>query len=358
MKIGIIYSRSLVSGSALRASYIAKYLSKLGHDVEFIQPLKRLPFQLDFPVSLLVYTLKILPKHYDIIYVIKSYPNACFPAIIKKSQNTKIILDVDDLDYAYRNGIGRNMSKFLQIPFPRFFDAITVHNDNLREFLNKEVGIPMNKIFDLAQGVDLELFNEKNVDKNLIKKLELEDKPLVIYTAHLDVSTDLEPILNAFKIVLKKVEDCKLLIVGGGPRQRYFEKMIEKMDLENKILFTGYLNKELLPSYIAIGDVCIVYYENRLPNFYRTSMKLREYLALKKPVVCNDVGELSKFKEYTYQTTTDFRDFAEKIIEFLLQKGDKREMKGYKFVIEKFSWEKIIKEFEGNVLMPLVRNKK
>lgn len=356
MKIGIIYSRSLVSGSALRASYIAKYLSKLGHDVEFIAPLKRMPWQLDFPLSLLVYTLKTISKHYDVIFVIKPFPNACIPALIKKYQNTntKIILDVDDLDYAYRNGLISYISKFLQKPFPRFFDAITVHNDNLRKFLNEELSIPLEKIFNLAQGVDLEVFNEKNIDINLRKKLDLVDKHMIVYTGHLDVSTDLEPIFDAFEIVLERVEGCRLLIVGGGPHQRYFEKMVEKKGLKNNIIFTGYLDIALLPSYITLSDVCIVYYENRLANFYRSSMKLREYLAMKKHIVCNDVGELKQFEEYTYQTTSNIEDFADAIIDLLISGGDKREFKGYEFVKQRYSWAKIIEEFERNVLVPLI----
>jgi glycosyltransferase involved in cell wall biosynthesis len=359
MKIGIIYSRSLVSGGALRASYIANYLSKLGHDVEFIAPLKRMPWQLDFPLSLLVYTLKTIPKHYDVVFVIKPFPNACIPALLKKYQNTdtKIILDVDDMDYAYRTGLVSYISKFLQKPFPRYFDAITVHNDNLRKFLNEELSIPIEKIFNLAQGVDLELFDEKNVDNNLRKKLDLEDKNIIVYTGHLDVSTDLEPIYDAFEIVLGRIEDCRLLIVGGGPRQRYFEKIVEKRGLKNNVIFTGYLDIELLPSYMALGDMCVVYYENRLANFYRSSMKLREYLAMKKRVACNDVGELKQFGECTYQTISDVQDFANKIADVLISGGDKRELKGYKFVRQKYSWEKIIEEFERDVLVPLVEGK-
>lgn len=116
----IIYSRSQESGGALRASYIAEYLSKRGHNVRFIKPLRRLPFQLDFPVSLIYYLLKTIFMDCDFIIVVKPYPNTCIPAIFKKLQNKKIILDIDDLDYAYREGVLMHAGRFLQEPFPRF----------------------------------------------------------------------------------------------------------------------------------------------------------------------------------------------------------------------------------------------
>lgn len=266
-----------MTGSTLRASYIAKYLSKAGHNVKFITPLRQLPLQSDFFFSFFVYTLKVIPERYDVVFVLKPYPNACIPALL-----------------------------------------------------------------------------EKNVDKNLRRKLRLENKHVIIYAAHLNIATDLEPIRHAFEFVSAEIRDCKLLVVGGGPRQRYYEKKVEGMGLQRNVIFTGYVDKELFPSYIALGDVCVVYYENKLANFYRTSMKLREYLAIKKRVACNDVGELKQFGEYTYQTISDVQDFANKIADVMISGGDKRELKGYKFVRQKYSWEKIIEEFERDVLVPLI----
>ncbi|VVB91412.1 Glycosyl transferases group 1 [uncultured archaeon] len=352
-KIIIIYSRSMESGGALRASYIAEHLEKRGHDVEFIKPLKRLPFQLDFPISFFYYMLKILFLDCDLIIVIKSYPNTCIPAIIKKLQDKKIILDIDDLDYAYRDGIMMHIGKILQKPFPRFFDAITVHNDNLREILIKDWNTPANKIFNLPQGIDAGFFNEKNVDNGLRKKLNLEGRKIIVFTAHLDVSTDIKPILEAVKIVTERIKNCTLVIAGRGPYLQNFKTLVEKMGLGSNVIFTGPFENQMIPSYIALGDVCIVYYEDRLANHFRTSMKIREYLAMKKPVACNDVGDLKQFKEYTYQSKTDVHDFADKIIEALLDKNN-RSAYGYNYVIQNFSWDNIIETFEKESLEKLV----
>ncbi len=348
----IIYSRSIESGGALRASYIAENLSLRGHNVEFIKPLKRLPFQLDFPISLFYYLFKTFFKQCDFLIVIKPYPNTCIPAILKKFQNTKIVLDIDDLDYAYRDGFMVHIGKLLQKPFPRFFDAITVHNENLRDLLIKEWKIPEQKIHSLQQGIDLRLFDEKNIDYNLKTKLDLEGRYIIVFTAHLDVSTDMKPIFEAFKIVCKRIENCTLVVAGRGPYQKNFENLAKKMGLESNVIFTGPFETKMIPSYIGLGDLCIVYYEDRLANHYRTSMKLREYLAMKRPVACNDIGDLRQFERYTYQSKTDVQDFADKIIDALTDKNNKP-VYGYDFVVKNFSWEKIIENFEKDTLDPL-----
>lgn len=349
----IIYSRSEESGGALRASYIAEHLSKRGHNIRFIRPLRRLPFQLDFPISLVYYLLKTVFMKCDFMVVVKPYPNTCIPAIFKKLQNKKIILDIDDLDYAYREGVLMYAGRLLQEPFPRFFDAVTVHNDNLRDFLIKEWKIPGQKIHSLPQGVDPGLLDVKNIDLDLRKKLGLEGRQIITLTAHLDVSTDIKPIFEAIKIVREKIENCTLLVAGRGPYQKSFERLAKDMGLESNVIFTGPFEIKLLPSYIALGDACIVYYEDRTANHFRTSMKLREYLAMKKPVACNDIGDLRQFKEYTYQSKTDVRDFADKIIEALACKSD-GPARGYDHVIQNLCWGKIIENFEEETLDTLL----
>lgn len=348
-----MYSRSLESGSALRAFYISKYLSKLGHDVEYIQPMKRLPLQMDFPISLLYYISKTILKRYDLIFVIKPYPNTCIPAILKKNKHTKIILDIDDLDYAYRKGFMSYLGRLLQQPLPQFFDIITVHNISLFNLMVNKWSITRSKVFFLPQGVDLELFNEKNVDKNLKKKLNLENKKIIVFMGHLDVSTDLKPILKAMRIVSIKIKNAVLLVVGGGPFLGHFKKITKQLLLMDKVIFIGQIDKKKLPSFVYLGDVCVVYYEDRIANHYRTSMKLREYLAMKKKVVCNDIGDLKTFKDYTNQSRTEIEDFAEKIIISLENDIPEKVEDGYKFVYTEFSWENLIGKFEAEVINSL-----
>jgi glycosyltransferase involved in cell wall biosynthesis len=74
-------------------------------------------------------------------------------------------------------------------------------------------------------------------------------------------------------------------------------------------------------------------------------MKLREYLAMGKKVVCNDVGDLKLFKEYAYQTSSSLGDFAQKIADVVEQEPDKRVRAGQRFVKNNYSWDAIGWEF-------------
>jgi len=114
-------------------------------------------------------------------------------------------------------------------------------------------------------------------------------------------------------------------------------KNAKERGIEN-IKFTNYLPPERCAELMAASDACIVYYPKTEGNKYRSSMKLREYLAMGKPVICNSFADLENFKKYTYQFDKD--EEAEEAFKKAL-KPDKREIKGQKFVRENMSWEKI-----------------
>ena len=74
-----------------------------------------------------------------------------------------------------------------------------------------------------------------------------------------------------------------------------------------------------------MGDAAIVYYKDIEVNYFRESMKLREMLALGLKVVCNDVGDLERFKDYTYQTGSGHEEVAHQLVSVLRDGGDGRE---------------------------------
>lgn len=336
MKVILLNSLAKDTGSWLRLNYLAKSLRDNNYEVEIIEPFeKTLPFILDVPLSFFKY-LKILFKKGDVFFGLKPYPNVTIPLLLKKLLGNKIIVDIDDLDYGYRKGIIAFVSKLVQRPLPKFFDLVTYHTDSLREHIIRDLNVKEEKLYRLDQGVDLSVFDYKIKDRELRKKFK--EKYILVYTGHLNIASDLDDIFRAFKLVLEKEKNIVLIVAGGGPMENEFKKMAKNLN----VYFTGQLKKEDIARYLSIADACLVYYKDRLVNYYRSSMKIRECLAMGKKVVCDDIGDLGLFKDYTFQSKADLRDFSEKILIALRSKIDN---KGRKFIEKNYSWNKIGKEF-------------
>ncbi|MDD5066215.1 MAG: hypothetical protein PHF84_04145 [bacterium] len=304
---------------------------------------------LDFPLNFIKYIWYVLTTSYRYGMAIKPYPNTLLPLLLKKLFAPVVnIVDIDDIDFGYRKGIVSFLSRYMQKPFPRFFDRITYHNALLKKFILKEYRVKENRLLVLKQGVDLKLFHPASKNEKMKKKFisffKLKpDVRILIYTAHLNIASDLDILFRHIRPVLS--ENTYLIIAGGGPLLQYFKDLVRSLKLPS-LYFTGYLTPEKIIPYIVLSDYALVYYQDKEVNYYRSSMKLREYLALKKKIISNDVGELRLFRPFTYQSRSDIHDYISLIKKLLRSRPkDRREEKGYVYVRKHYDWDKITEQF-------------
>jgi len=107
---------------------------------------------------------------------------------------------------------------------------------------------PIDIIELIPRGMDLEYFNENNLDENFIgeikKKYNLEDKFVIVQVARITHWKDQETTIKAFNLLKKEFQDIKLLLVGGyeTTRESYYSKLndlVKSLNLEQDIIFLG-----------------------------------------------------------------------------------------------------------------------
>jgi glycosyltransferase involved in cell wall biosynthesis len=339
----------LNSGCYLRALYLAGALERQGRRVKLITPVLSKPFMLDFFLNFVLYCFHVLLVPYRTGVAVKPYPNALLPLLVKKwVTGNRVVADIDDVDFGYRQGLISAISRFIQRPFPRFADRVTYHNPLLKDFIKKEYCVQERRLLVLKQGVDLSLFRPGRgtaASRRLFREQHrISPKTRVlVYAAHLNIASDLEEVLRALRPLLG--EKAFLIIAGGGPLLTYYQKLARELCL-SRIFFTGYLAPSKIARYALLSDFALVYYKDKKVNHYRSSMKLRELLAMEKKVICNDVGELKLFEKYTYQSKSDIGSFV-RLIRKLVEHAprDAREKKGAEFVRTHYDWKKIAQEF-------------
>ncbi len=345
MRVLVLSSQAVNTGSTMRAEYIYKYLKKTGARADYIRPpFKSLPFMLDFILTLPYYFFRLMNKNYEAIIIVKPYPNTVLPAVLLKRKGSRIIIDIDDLDYGYRGGVFSFIIKFIQDRLVPAAEMITSHNDELIKLIKKKFPKFKNRVYKLNQCVDTDVFSPSKAKKRAVRRIRKRygGGPVLFYMANLNVASYLSDIIGAVSKI--KTGNTKLLVAGGGPLYGKYKKMAERKGAGEKAVFLGPLKKSEVVNYIAASDVCLVYYRNEPVNRYRASMKLREYLAMKKPVVATPVGEIKKFREAVYSGGYS-RVFFARAIKNSIKKLDNRSKKGYKIVKQEYTWGKEIKKF-------------
>ncbi|MBE9052395.1 glycosyltransferase family 4 protein [Nostocales cyanobacterium LEGE 11386] len=101
------------------------------------------------------------------------------------------------------------------------------------------------------------------------------------------------PILTeAFAQLHQRVPNAQLLIVGDGPERENLEAELAAKKLDAHTQFTGAVNPDAVPQFLAKMDVAVAPYSAQ-SDFYFSPLKVYEYMAAGLPVVVSCIGQLA-----------------------------------------------------------------
>ncbi len=375
MNILMISPLTPESGSSVQFWSICRELGNLGHNVYYLErallknqkkTAKNIRYfrSIDFcpflPLNILFslffnVIISIFIKA-DIVFVLKPLPNSCFPALIKKLFGAKIIIDIDDLDYEfYSNGLLKKIMRFFFGFFPKHFHKITFCSKEMKKHTVKTLGLSEDNTIFLPQGIDYDIFQIAGDNQNLREQFHLGKYKILVYLASLGITNSLVKVLEIFKLVSRKTNQTKLLVIGGGNHLEQFMQIAAELEIEDKVIFTGFVEHKAVPQYLRLADMAINYMEINKANKFRVPIKSREYLAAGLPIVSNLTGDDPDIADYIYQCNSQ-KDFADTIIDILDGEGDDRNSRGKRFVEKNYDWQHIIKNF-NITLNSMIRKK-
>ena len=116
-------------------------------------------------------------------------------------------------------------------------DLVTSDSDYMSEEIIK-LKANKNKVLTVPMGVSLEDFNSRDLNKDR-KKIFLSMRTLCD-------NSNIECILDAFKLVLERHSDSKLIITNSGSSEKDILQYIKKLEIEEFVDFKGFINRQEL----------------------------------------------------------------------------------------------------------------
>lgn len=102
------------------------------------------------------------------------------------------------------------------------------------------------KIYQVNNAINLSEFQDKS--ENLFReKFNLKNK-FIISVSTLDKGKNVHLAILALPQVLKEFPDIKLVVAGRGNEEKTLKALCQKLGLEKNIVFTGFLNRDMVAS--------------------------------------------------------------------------------------------------------------
>jgi len=225
---------------------------------------------------------------------------------------------------------------------------IITTGETIREQLIERNHVSPEKIVSIPTGVDFKLFDPKKSKKKIRRELSLtENTPLVGMVSVLRSWKGHNFFIDATATVLKKFSNVRFLIVGDGPQKENLTKIIQEKGLSETIFMLGH--REDIPEIMASFNILVH------PSFANEGVpqSIVQAMAMGVPVIASDIKSLSEVvtdgKTGLLSPRKDSGKLAKRIILLLKNKELMRKMgnNGRKFVVEKFSMERMISSIEN-----------
>jgi glycosyltransferase involved in cell wall biosynthesis len=170
----------------------------------------------------------------------------------------------------------------------RFSDVIIVHSPS-HIFVLQKYGVNKRKIFFVPHGIET-TFNNYNVNLENKWRNVIQRNKVILFFGYIVPRKGLEVLLDAFKKILEKEKDVKLILAGGIRKEyvRYYKQLKEKINHDNLssyVLFTGYISTKEIPILYSLSDILVLPYTYPVGN----SSPAMYAIQFEKPLVATTI---------------------------------------------------------------------
>ncbi len=251
-------------------------------------------------------------------------------------------------EYVHYVPFARKTAKRITIKLTRDFckkcDMVITPTAHVQEML-KEDGIetPMEVV---PTGVDIKKYGDGS-STWMRRRYRFNNEDLILlYVGRLGEEKNLFFLLGVVKELMAEFPDLYLMLVGGGPDEKEFRRVVVDWDLEHRIIFAGVVNPQKVIDYYLGADIF------SFPSVTETQgLVILEAMAAGLPVIAMDrEGPASIVNNGVdgILVQPEKENFLEGL-RFLVENEDKRqEMRGNAFKkAEQYSCVQMAKRLEG-----------
>ncbi len=137
-----------------------------------------------------------------------------------------------------------------------------------------------------------------------------------VYLGRLVFYKNVEVILRAWSIIIKEVQDVKLIIAGDGPHKSALQELVKKLNIKDSVIFTGYVTPDQKKKLLCESNALL--FPSMIEGF---GLVMLESWQQNRPVIASDITPMSDIIQHEKTglviDTHDEKKWAEKIIQLI-----------------------------------------
>jgi len=246
--------------------------------------------QLNF--AMLESAIKLVQNNeFDIIHA-HDWLVAYATRVLKKSYNIPLITTIHATEYGRNSGIHTDMQRTIHNVEKWLInesDRLIVNSNYMKDELLSIFNIQSDKISIISNGVDLKKFNNVYADVAFRENYAAKNEKIVFYVGRLVNEKGLHVLLNAIPQILSTFNNVKFVIAGKGPCLNNLIELSQKLNIMNRVYFTGFVSEEVLLKLYKCSDIAV------FPSTYEPfGIVALEGMVAGIPVVVSDTGGLKE----------------------------------------------------------------
>jgi len=189
-------------------------------------------------------------------------------------------------------------------------------------------------------------------EKNLAPEKSSSKPKNILFVGRLVERKGVQYLIEAFGRIVKDTQ-AQLVIVGQGPEKENLHRLAKEKNLDDKIIFAGFVDDESLKNYYQDCSVFVLpAITDEKGDTEGLGVVLIEALSYKKPVIASNVGGITDIvidrKTGILVPEKNSEELATALKKILADTNLAKRLgeEGYNHVKEKFAWNKIIKQLK------------
>jgi glycosyltransferase involved in cell wall biosynthesis len=197
-------------------------------------------------------------------------------------------------------------------------DCVMVVTDEAKAQLleDPDIHVPETQIVVFPNTITKQIFLQYQIDASIASKYTGTYN--IVYLGDTGLRRGTDTAIEAMPALLREIPNARLVLVGKSSADHLLRARVAELGLESCVVFEGWQDVSLFPSFLSVADVCISPLKRNPHHDTTYANKNFQYMALGKPQVVSDcpaqANLVRKLESGLVHEAENVEDYTEKIL--------------------------------------------